>query len=403
MERLSVLVAVSTACLACGPEGELGSRIKHGSPEALADILPANLFVKAHDDKTMLPATPTTAERGAAAKADGWDPRDTHADYAFTAAPGDVDVLPAESEPVQALLMGWADGASSLSSYFADLIEAAAPAVDPVVVYVSSQRAYSNLYRSLQARGVDTDSIYFLQLDLDSIWIRDYGPQLVRTVGGGYRVIDTRYCYGRWSDDRSSTVLAGAWGVPVSRPPIELEGGNFQSDGVGRCITTDMVLDQNQSRGYTARDIKRIFRDYFGCQTTLILPALIGEGTGHVDMFATISGPGQVIVGDYAYNDDPDNSSQLDQVAVTLRNAGFSVRRVPMPANWDGNYRSYTNSLAVGNRVLVPVYSDDTRYQSQALAGFRAAYPGRTIIPIDSADIIAWAGAVHCVTMTLGF
>jgi len=73
-----------------------------------------------------------------------------------------------------------------------------------------------------------------------------------------------------------------------------------------------------------------------------------------------------------------------------------------MPGNWDGAYRSYTNSLAVGDRVLVPVYSDDTRYQSAALSVFKQAYPGRTSVPIDSTGVIQWAGAIHCVTMTIG-
>ncbi|MCA9581958.1 MAG: agmatine deiminase family protein, partial [Myxococcales bacterium] len=62
---------------------------------------------------------------------------------------------------------------------------------------------------------------------------------------------------------------------------------------------------------------------------------------------------------------------------------------------------SYTNALAVNGRVLVPVYDEDTRYQNQALAVFKQAYPNHDIVPINSDGIIYWSGAIHCVTMTL--
>jgi agmatine deiminase len=163
-----------------------------------------------------------------------------------------------------------------------------------------------------------------------------------------------------------------------------------------------MMLYENKSRGYTSQDIKSIFKKYLGCQTTVILPSLAGEGTGHVDMLATITGPGEVIVGQYPTNEDPTNAKRLDSAASMLKSAGFKVRRVTQPTNWDNNFRSYTNSLAVGNRVLLPVYSDDSRFDSQAISVFKQAYPGRTIIPIDSTKIITWSGAIHCVTMTLG-
>jgi agmatine/peptidylarginine deiminase len=348
----------------------------------------------------MLPASKTEAERVAQAKADLYDPRDNHSYYKFTGASGDVLEVPAESEPVQALLIGWPGGASGLTSYFAKLIKYGSAAVDTTVVY-TNQSAYSGLYYQLQSAGVDLDRISFVGMDLDTIWMRDYGPLLARTTSG-YRVIDFRYYYGRWDDDVAPTRLAKAWGVPVSRPPLEAEGGNFQSDGAGRCITTDMMVYQNQGRGYSSQDVKSILKKYLGCKTTIILPSLAGEGTGHVDMLATITGPGEVIVGQYPKNEDPTNAKRLDTAASMLKSAGFKVRRVTQPTNWDNNFRSYTNSLAIGNRVLLPVYSDDSRFDSQAIAVFKQAYPGRTIIPIDSTQIISWAGAIHCVTMTLG-
>lgn len=386
--------------VACGVDDDLQSRLVEGSDEVLAELLPADLFAPVSKNKEMLPAHKTAAEATAQLKADGWDPRDNHPSYSFTSAPTDVSYLPAESDPAQALLIGWPSGVTGLSSYFAKMIKAAAPYVSTTVVYVDSSYSYSQLSSALYQEGVDTNEINFVKMDLDTIWIRDYGPLLVRTKSGGYRVIDLRYYYGRWYDDVVPTKLAKAWNLKVSRPPIEAEGGNLQSDGAGRCITTDMILYQNYS--YTASDVRSIFKKYLGCQTTVILPSLYGEDTGHVDMYVTITGPKEAIVGQYSASDDPTNAKVVDKGASMLKSAGFTVRRIPMPANWDGNFRSYTNSLAVGKVVLVPVYSDDTRYESKALSVFKKAYPYHKIVPIESSQIITWAGAIHCVTMTLG-
>jgi agmatine/peptidylarginine deiminase len=364
-----------------------------------ADDVPSILGAKAD---TMLPAHKTAGELEAQIKADGWDPRDQHPSYAFTAAPSDVSRLPSEAEPAQALLVGWPGGASGLTSFFAKMIAAGATEVPKTVVYVSSSTLASQLLSALNSHGADTDNVYFVNLSLDTIWMRDYGPLMVKTKTGGKRIIDLRYYYGRWNDDVAPTKLASAWSLPVSRPPLEAEGGNFQSDGAGSCITTTWMVEQNSGWGYTAQDVRSILKSYLGCQTTVILPTLDGEGTGHVDMYVTITGPKAALVGKYATSDDPVNAQIANQAATMLANAGFTVTRIPMPTNYDGVFRSYTNSLAIGGKVLVPVYSDDRRYESQALSVFRAAYPGRTIVPIDSTAIIQWAGAIHCVTMTIG-
>ncbi len=397
MRAIGIMCA-SMLAAACGPSMELDGRLLDDTPDALAEALPKEVFAPSKE-ASALPAHVTAAEALAKIKADGWDPRDDYPIFAFTSAPGDVEVLPAEVEPAKALLIGW-PGVSGLSSYFAQIIKAAASEVATVLVYVPSQSAMNSLVSALNAAGVSTSKVKFLKLSVDTIWIRDYGPLLVRANNSaGYRVIDLRYYYGRWNDDAVPTRLATAWQIPVSRPPLELEGGNFQSDGAGTCITTTQILNQN---GATSAQVKTILAQYLGCQSTLILPALYGEGTGHVDMYVTITGAKQAIVGQYSTADDSYNAKIADQGAAMLKAAGFTIHRIPMPTNYDGAYRSYTNSLAIGKRVLVPVYSDDTRYQSQALAVFKKAYPGFTIVPIDSTQVIQMAGAIHCVTMTLG-
>lgn len=402
MKKLGCL-AVALLIAACSQSG-VGSDVLQGSPESIGSLItPEEGFeeVGQENDSALLPAHKTLNEEDAIGKADGYDPRDSHAYYEFTAAPKDVAEIPAEFEPTQGLLMAW-PSSTLLSSFFVDLVSNASQSAPIIIVYVSSDAQATTLRNRLAKTNANLDVVHFVNYAADTIWMRDFGPLLARTSSGGYRIIDLRYYYGRWSDDVFPTLLANSWGVNISRPPLEGEGGNFQSDGQGNCIATKQLLNQNYSRGYNEDDIKDVLKDYFGCKSTVLLPTLYGEGTGHVDMYATITAPKEVIVGEYSLSDDAQNASVVDSAATMLKNAGYKVRRIPMPSNYDGAFRSYTNSLVVEDQVLVPTYTDDTRYEKDALAVFQDAYPNHQIVKVDSTDVIQMAGAVHCVTMTLG-
>ena len=132
----------------------------------------------------------------------------------------------------------------------------------------------------------------------------------------------------------------------------------------------------------------------------------MGEGTGHVDMYVHIVGPARAIVGEYTEDQDAANKQATDTGAQMLEEAGYTVTRVPMPDN-DNHYtfRSYTNALAVEDVVLVPVYDEDQTGEAEALEAFEEAYAadGREweMVPMDSDAVIRYAGAIHCITMTV--
>jgi agmatine deiminase len=346
-----------------------------------------------------LPAFMTERERQG--KADGWDPRDAYPEYyGFTAPPSGSVVLPGEFEKASEVMLGWGNGAWQLEEFLVDLARAAAEE-SGVTVVVPGQGAASWVSAALAEGGVDMDAVELLVAQIDSVWMRDYGPLVVRGPGGQV-VIDPRYYWGRWADDFFPTALAWHRSLPVSRPPIEMEGGNLLSDGAGRCVTTEALIAQNSHLGYTAADVRKILRDYFGCEVTAIVPPLFGEGTGHVDMLVHITGPGEVMVGRYTTAQDSVNAARLDTAASRLSAAGFWVTRVPMPRNDNRTvWRTYTNSLAVNDSVLVPVYGEDRSRENEALSRFAQAYPGREIVPIDADEIIYWSGAVHCVAMSV--
>jgi agmatine deiminase len=59
-------------------------------------------------------------------------------------------------------------------------------------------------------------------------------------------------------------------------------------------------------------------------------------------------------------------------------------------------WRSYTNSLTVNGRVLVPIFR--VPQDSRALAVYQSALPEFEIIPVDCSRAANGGGAVHCLT-----
>jgi agmatine deiminase len=383
LDFVSTLAAAALATTAC--TADTGPEV---SPSPLSGLASTK-------SDSPLPAGMTAEE--AVGKADGSDPRDSYPDaYGFTTAPPSTVRFAPEFEQAERLLIGWGSGAFDLERFFASIIAAAAPRI-PVTILVPNQQTANYVQADLQAYNVDTANIEFVTAQLDSIWMRDYGPIGVASASGEY-FVDARYYFGRWNDDYVPTAIAGRFGRSITRPALAIEGGNLQTDGEGRCVTSEAVLDANAD--YNATDVQTILRDYYGCSSTAIVPRMVGESTGHVDMWLHITGPGEVLVGEYL-GGDAYNDSRLDTTVTRLEAIGFNVTRIPMPAHDDYRvFRSYTNGLAVNGAVLVPVYAEANEYEQTALAALRTAYPGKTIVPIPSDDVIYWSGAIHCVTMT---
>lgn len=305
-------------------------------------------------------------------------------------------VLPGEFEPVELVLMTWDE---SLADFYAEMLlamEGQAPAV-----FAVEDGEVEDIREALRLRGTDLSQVRFVGADADTVWMRDYGPLVVRGARGERWTVHFDYPTRPLDDELAATVTPLLWpDRRLVRVPMSIEGGNLLSDGAGRCLTTTLAHETDPIVRSPA-GVARMLGRYLGCRDLIVLPRLAGEPTGHVDMLATITGPGEVIVGRYDPEVDPENAALLEEAAATLQRAGFLVRRVPMPDNSDGKFRSYTNALAVNGVVMVPTYDEDEITERRALKVFRAAYPGRRIVGIDARAIIDLDGAVHCAAMSV--
>ncbi len=145
----------------------------------------------------------------------------------------------------------------------------------------------------------------------------------------------------------------------------------------------------------------------FGAREVVFLEPLIGEPTGHVDMFMTFTSPHTAVVASIAPKIDPENARILDQNAARLASVRIDGRkihvvRVPMPHHDDGIWRSHTNVVYLNGLLLVPTYpATDDEGAKQAVATYQKLMPAWRVQPIDAEALATLGGALHCVTMNL--
>jgi len=253
-----------------------------------------------------------------------------------------------------------------------------------------------------------TLGVTLLGLELDTPWVRDYGP-LQRLAGQG-RVVWLDFDYGpeRRLDDEVPLSLVSRFGVPVERSSFSLDGGALVSNGSGLCAMTDRSLEE---AGVDFNDDEAVesLLGTLGCEVMAALPDLPDEPTGHADMMVQFVARDRAMVIELDAADHPDEALLLDMAAraITLaaRAAGQSLKIIRIPAAYDdgdGTLFSYVNGTRLRDRYLSPSFTAvEPALAYRADSALRSAMPGVTIVPIPSDDVLSSAGILHCITLGL--
>lgn len=310
---------------------------------------------------------------------------------------GDFDFL-AEYDPADGVIFSWSN---SYSVLIRDLITAVSQE-DTAYVVVSSTSTQTNVTNQLIANGADMSRVQFIVHNLNSVWMRDYGPWWGLDTYGRRGIVDFIYNRPRPEDDAFPQYLAEDWDIPYYGPSLVHPGGNFFVDGHGRAFATSLV--QTENTNYSYPDIAEIFGDYGGIDTLVLLTPMQNDGTGHIDMFCKLLNDSTIIIGEYETPGDGsgNNFNILNQNAALLESLTsstgepFRVERIQMPPYSGGISYTYTNSLIVNNTVLVPIYGFDT--DAAALALYEELMPGYRVLGFDCNAIIPANGAIHCIT-----
>lgn len=314
-----------------------------------------------------------------------------------------------EFAPLAAVLLRWPYDWSALRDEYVAMIRTITDAGAVAEVRLDNLLQQIQASFALRRGGVNLSKVRWVRERTDSVWMRDYGPiYLYGEDPEAWAVVDFHYYDSRPADDDTPVEVADRADKPVVDRQDELtlytEGGNLSGNGLGALLYSERTYSRNPQLSEGETDAR--ITSALNTTQPIVLPDPSLDGTGHVDMFSKVVGPSTVLVAQY----DPDevDYAVLEDAAARLQASTngdgepWQVVRIRQP---DVTYdffvlpivRTYTNSLIVNDRVIVPVYGigDD----NGALAVYEDVFPNKTIVPLDAGDIIASGGAWHCVTM----
>ncbi|MCG8655694.1 MULTISPECIES: agmatine deiminase family protein [unclassified Yimella] len=269
------------------------------------------------------------------------------------------------------------------------------------------------------ARDLLHDNVVVHEAELDDAWMRDIGPSFVLGEHGELGAVDWVFngwgaqAWASWDKDAGVGRRVGEQaGATVVDSPIVNEGGGIHVDGEGTVLLTETVqLDPSRNPQASKADIEAEMARCLGASTCIWLPRGLTRdydefGTrGHVDIVATFTCPGVVLVHHQENPDHPDHQVSREIIALLENStdaAGrtLTVERIPAPATLfddDGpvDY-SYVNHLVVNGGVIACTFDDE--HDDRALDVLRRVYPGREVVGVDAREIFARGGGIHCIT-----
>jgi agmatine/peptidylarginine deiminase len=333
--------------------------------------------------------------------------------------------LPAEWEPQQAVLLAWPH-ANTDWAYMLDEVEKCYEQIARAIVRYAKLIIVAPDTTNISARLNDcpNDKVFFLDVDTNDTWTRDYGA--ITTLKQDGSPIYNDFCFNGWGLKFASNfdnlvtrkmVFAGLLnGTYHNELGFVLEGGSIESDGKGTILTTrECLLSPNRNGDLSRKEISTHLKKVFGAQKVLWLDhgALEGDDTdSHIDTLARLA-PHNTIV--YVGCSDKSDSHYEELAAMradlqAMRNINgepFNLVELPLPDpifDEEGERlpATYANFLVINNAVLLPIYNQPKK-DRLAEQIMKIVFPDHDIVCIDCNALIKQHGSLHCATMQFPF
>jgi agmatine deiminase len=268
----------------------------------------------------------------------------------------------------------------------------------------------------LQQEEVDLARVEFFFHPTNDAWCRDHGPAFLINPEAREKKIVIDWDYNAWGnkyppydlDDVIPTLIAKHFGLPVFHPGIVMEGGSIEVNGKGTLITsTACLLNPNRNPQLDQQQIENYLRNFYGVEQILwVSEGIVGDDTdGHIDDTVRFVNEDTVltVIEENKRRENykllQDNLQQLKKMRL-LNGKQLTIVELPMPDDviWENQQlpASYANFYIANKSVIVPTFrcpKDDI-----ALRIIQQYFPGRTVVGIDSTDIIWGLGSFHCLS-----
>lgn len=322
----------------------------------------------------------------------------------------------------------WRNGAKPAQKAFAEV--ATAISKFEKVNMLVSPRQYENCWEQLP------DEIHILEASNNDAWCRDIGPSFLTDDKGHLRACDWTFnawgglvdgLYFPWDqDDLMARKICEIADVDSYRTEgFVLEGGSFHVDGQGTVMTTEMcLLSKGRNPNLSKEQIEDHLKEYLNCEKVIWLKSGIDpqETNGHIDDVACFVRPGEVAC---IYTQDETNpfykqakeAYEILSNATDARGRKLKVHKVCCPKKMvmieedfaidhingsverkkgDICIASYINFLIVNHGVIAPMYGDEN--DSLALEQLQEIFPERTVVGVNTREIVYGGGNIHCIT-----
>jgi agmatine deiminase len=332
----------------------------------------------------------------------------------------------AEWEEVQSLVVTW----TSYTGILKQIVRYAKEECE-VIIVCSNANTVSDYLMNTQFGGPldDLDNISFLEEPFNSIWVRDFGPEVIyRNEVDSLYLLDWIYNRPRPADDALSDAIGAFKNIPVystTQAPYDLvhTGGNFMADGFGTAFSSALVLAENGPNGEFNQSVKTeaqvdaIMEQFMGIQPGryIKMVELPFDNISHIDMHMKLLDEETLLVGEFpvGVSDGPQLEANMEYVTSNFNSVfdtPYELVRIPMVPSTGGayppsaSYRTFANNIFINGTVLVPTYR--TEYDTTGLRILRESLPGYKVYGIDcdnsGQNIISASGAIHCITKTIG-
>ena len=341
--------------------------------------------------------------------------------------PAKKRLMPAEWEPHVATWIAWPraeqDFPGKLAAVhwvYAEIVRLLAEAGETVRILVDDDKHQEFIEDCLTKNGVAGGwSIH--RHAFDRTWLRDSAPTAVRTPAGIEWVTWKFTGWAKYDNHRLDQTtpqkiseLSNLPLINAVRPDngerLVLEGGAIDVDGEGTVLVTEECLlspVQERNPGLNQTGYEAAFAEYLGAGKTIWLSAgCAGDDThGHIDDIARFAAPARVLL---AYEPDAgdENHAACEENLQRLQRSTDACGRkieviklpLPKPIVFDGMRvpASYANFYIANRAVIVPTFNDPN--DQIALGILAEQFPQRTVVGLNSRDLIWGLGAVHCLS-----